>query len=455
MLFHSPVFIIFFVTFLAGFFIFKGQLQIVYTCVASFIFYAWWYPPYILLLLGLTLFTHFACLKQVKSSLALVLIILIGFLPLLVFKYANFALSTLQPFIYIDVLPEDNWSLPIGISFITFTAIAYVLDVRAERIEKPTSIWTTGLFISFFPQLIAGPILRAKELIPQLHIMSIRLDRIKLFCLLFAIGAFKKVGVADQLAPFVDNAYTHVDEVDQLTALIAIYAFSIQIYCDFSGYTDMALALAALLNVTLPINFFSPYGATSIRDFWRRWHITLSRWLRDYLYIPLGGSHVSLARTVGAAIMTMALGGLWHGAGWSFIIWGVLHGVLVSIEHVFSRLNFHLPVPDWLKTLVVFHIVTILWVFFRAATLDDVGSMLQVSLLGPWNITKWSFTHIGLILTLCTLVLIGHAWDRLPNIVNLATAVPAAVVVPFALMVALICSALSVNNPSAFIYFDF
>jgi len=379
--------------------------------------------------------------------------IALSLLPLAFFKYAGFISENLEAISGHEISFESNLSLPIGISFISFTAIAYIIDTRKQRELVERKFWHTALFFSFFPQLIAGPILRAQELLPQISRIRLVPSEIKFALLLFAIGIVKKVGVADQLAPVVDQIYSGDAPLDFATSLVAFYAFSVQIYCDFSGYTDMALGLGLLLGVRLPLNFNKPYCATSIRDFWRRWHMTLSRFLRDYLYIPLGGSQNGMMRMIFTLLATMLLGGLWHGAAWTFVIWGGIHGVFIAIEHLMEKAGIDLSaIPKWLKNLFVIHLVGIAWIFFRAPDFNRAGDVIAGFVqMGDWTILVNN--PLVPILVLGTFLL--HRKDSVMNIRSFSERTPSSMIITLSIMLILICSALSINNPSAFIYFDF
>jgi alginate O-acetyltransferase complex protein AlgI len=453
MLFHSPTFLVFLAVFLSGLWVFRGEARIVYTCLASYVFYGWWYPPYLFVLLGLTAYAYIFTRFQRIPRAWLFPVIALGLLPLCVFKYTAFVLQNLSAVTGLEPFFHPDWALPLGISFVSFTVIAYVLDVRAGKYPPGGKLSHTALYISFFPQLIAGPVLRAHELMPQIGRIKVQPEKVKLALLLFSVGAMKKVGVADQLAPLVDRIYGSEQVLTSSESILAFYAFSIQIYCDFSGYTDMALALGLLLNVSLPENFERPYIAMSIREFWRRWHMTLSRWLRDYLYVPLGGSRQGIARTVAAITITMALGGLWHGAAWTFVLWGLFHGLLVAAEHVMEKCGVRpLPFPGWIKSLVVFHVVSLLWVFFRAPSLEQAWNLLHGFCVSG-SLDALSMAPLAPVLVVAVIAL--HPLDNLAKVRGLADRLPISVVSPLALMVIVICAALSVNNPSTFIYFDF
>src|SRR6516225_3390946 len=306
---------------------------------ASLVFYGAWRPIYLLLfgssvginfLLGIAMENPQARRAVGMCGVALNLAVL-GF-----FKYANFLLDSLRDVIGAP-LPHLDVILPLGISFFTFQQIAYLVDVmRGAKVERDIVSFT--LFVSFFPQLIAGPLVHHAEMIPQFK--RERLGRSTSLAAqgwaVFVAGLFKKVAIADNLAQFANPLFAQVDvggSVPTEWAWLAILAYSLQIYFDFSGYSDMAIGLALMFGIRLPVNFRSPYKATSIIEFWRRWHITLSRFLRDYLYIPLGGNRFGVGRRYINLMLTMLLGGLWHGAGWTFLIWGGLHGLYLVVNH--------------------------------------------------------------------------------------------------------------------------
>jgi alginate O-acetyltransferase complex protein AlgI len=302
--------------------------------------------------------------------------------------------------------------LPIGISFFTFQAISYVVDVY--RRETPAaSLGDVAILQAFFPHLVAGPIVRANELLPQLR--APRDPRAVLAgpaLLLIAGGFVKKTVVADELARrAVDPVFNDPLGHSGPEVLLAIYGFAGQIYCDFSGYTDMAIGLALLLGYQLPQNFNRPYLALSLRDFWRRWHMTLSRWLRDYLYIPLGGSRRGRAKTYRNVMITMLLGGLWHGAAWTFVLWGGIHGGALSAER-YARERFpRFALPAWAAWLVTFHVVCVAWVFFRAADLHTAFGVLGgLGLSGPSPLV--TLPLVLLVVTAVAIQAVPREWWR-------------------------------------------
>jgi len=283
--------------------------------------------------------------------------------------------------------------LPVGISFYTFQTLSYTIDIYRKQLKPADNILDFGFFVTFFPQLVAGPIVRASEFLPQIH-KRFKLTREEFGAAVFLImcGLFKKVVISDYISiNFVDRVFENPELYIGFSNLMAVYGYSIQIYCDFSGYSDMAIGLAALLGFKLPINFNSPYKAVSITDFWRRWHISLSTWLRDYLYISLGGNRKGKIRTYINLMITMLLGGLWHGAATKFVIWGGLHGLALSIHKLWMR---YFPkiagrsskAYRILAGFITFHFVAFCWIYFRADSLETVYSMLnQIAFRFQWS----------------------------------------------------------------------
>lgn len=362
--------------------------------VASLFFYGYWLPAYLILLLGSIGFNYLIAnfMISFESGRARKTILGIGVTAnLALIAYYKYAAFLVETYIYVSSATIDvpDIILPIGISFFTFQQISYLVSRFRREIDAPKFV-DYVFFISFFPQLIAGPIVTAQQFLPQLAIRKswkIDAEQLAIGFSLFAAGLFKKTVLIDPYVAHFDIIYERaandmpIGFVDGWTAALG---YSFQIYFDFSAYSDMALGLALMFGIRLPINFFSPYKATSIRDFWRRWHITLSKFLRDYLYIPLGGSRHGLSRTMGALLITMGIGGLWHGAGWTFVIWGLGHGVLLALMHCAQRMGM-VPQPPKAPLLAVlyrsaavattFLLVTVLWVVFRA---EDVSSAMNI-----------------------------------------------------------------------------
>ena len=351
---------------------------------ASLLFYALWIPPYLLLLLA-DIGVNYLLLQAIQRGrrrklwLCISIVFTLGLLA--GFKYAMpiaeavvgwWEWGTPSP----GFLPQVI--LPLGISFYSFQIVGFAVDAyRRDTGEESVPLGRYALFIAFFPQLIAGPILRGREMLPQLaRGGQVDRERDRRGIRFLAWGLFKKVVLSDfLLAPFVNIVFLSPGDAGFEIHWIAIYAFAFQIYFDFSGYTDMARGLALLLGYELPDNFLEPYLSRGPSEFWRRWHITLSRWLRDYLYIPLGGNRRSLSRTHVNLLLTMLLGGLWHGAGWTFVAWGAMHGILLSLERA---IGWHSQGPgerlqwrDAPRIFVFFHLTCLSWVFFRAESLGD------------------------------------------------------------------------------------
>lgn len=342
--------------------------------LASLFFYAWW-DPRNLLLITLSIGFNFALgewLGRWRSRWLLALGIGANLAVIGHFKYQAFFLSVFNSVSGSD-LTAVTLILPLGISFFTFQQIAYLVDVyRGDAPER--SVLRYALFVTFFPQLIAGPIVHLKELLPELDRPAANLQISQDFAVgisIFVIGLAKKVLIADSLAPLatpVFDAAARNDPIATLNAWRAALAYTGQLYFDFSGYSDMAVGLARMFGVRLPINFFSPYQAVSITDFWRRWHMTLSRFLRDYLYVPLGGNRRGVARTYINLLLTMVLGGLWHGANWTFVLWGLFHGALLALERAIGLDRAKRAVLP--RAALTFFLVVLGWVLFRSADLD-------------------------------------------------------------------------------------
>ena len=383
MLFNSDEYLIYFLPLALAAFFLLGRLRASFAVAAlvaaSLFFYAWWNPRYLPLILASIGF-NFAIgrlLRRAPQHAKVMLACGVGanLLLLGVFKYADFAVRNA---IAITGLPLalPHIVLPLGISFFTFTQIAYLVDVHRGRASEP-SLLNYALFVSFFPHLLAGPILHHSEMMPQFASPTNKRPQpshIAAGLFLLAIGLVKKVCIADPLAPVVAAGFDHPETLSALTAWLAVIAYTLEIYFDFSGYTDMALGAARMFNIRMPVNFDSPYHSTDIREFWRRWHMTLSRFLREYLYIPLGGNRHGTVRTALNVLVTFLLGGLWHGAAWTFVAWGALHGTGLVCQRAWERSGLRLPRPlAWAVTSLF---VMVAWVFFRAGSLASAAAVL-------------------------------------------------------------------------------
>jgi D-alanyl-lipoteichoic acid acyltransferase DltB (MBOAT superfamily) len=399
MIFSSSKFILLFlpIAFFGYFYLNKMRLVLAgkaWLVAMSLFFYAYWKISYLPLLL-VSIFFNFAVgtalapdpsIKRLRFSRRFVLIISIAANLVLLgyFKYTNFLIDNINTIFGVHyVLPPIL--LPLGISFFTFTQIAYLVDsYRGEA--KEYNFLNYALFVTFFPHLIAGPILHHREMMSQFEsrwTLAVRYRNIFYGLFIFSIGLFKKVVIADTFAIWVNTGFDGGMTLDFFTAWLCSLSYTFQLYFDFSGYCDMAIGASLLFNIWLPINFNSPYKALDIQDFWRRWHITLSRYLRDYLYIPLGGNRCSTVRVYFNLMVTFILGGLWHGASWMFVIWGALHGIALVFHRVWSRLEWQMP--KWLAWLLTFNFINITWIFFRAKTIDDalriIRGMLDINSL--------------------------------------------------------------------------
>jgi alginate O-acetyltransferase complex protein AlgI len=385
---------------------------------ASYYFYGQWNWLYLALILFSTVTDYMIGLGLVKvrrPRQLLVISLLVNLGVLFFFKYANWAIGNWNA---VDTLVGGSMTiapldllLPVGISFYTFQSMSYTIDVYRGDSPPRRNFLDYSLFIAFFPQLVAGPIVRDGEFFKELdRDRSLDFATVRQALVLIALGYVKKIVVADNLASVVDPVFDATVAQGFWDTLLAIYAFAFQIYCDFSGYTDIAIGCALLLGFRFPKNFNYPYVAESIQDFWRRWHMTLSRWLRDYLYISLGGNRKSPARTRVNLLLTMLLGGLWHGASWNFVIWGGLHGAYLAVERVIKK-----RWPGWnrdsrsmrlLRVFITFHLVCFAWIFFRAHDLSGVERIL--SGLGRFSLADFDADrHLGL-----CVVLAGLAWAQ-------------------------------------------
>lgn len=400
MVFSSPTFLLFFAVlllFYAGARNYRERAAVI--LVGSLIFYASWKPVYLVLLAASVSINYliYSGLSATRSKSLLVagLVLNLGFLGGV--KYLGMMLDTVlrvgawlgQPAGGVSADWTD-WALPLGISFYTFHMLSVMIDVYRGEWTHRISFRAWWLYVTFFPHMIAGPILRASELVEQLeNLQPLRADDIRLGALVFLAGLIKKVLFADNLAPLADELFSRPEALDFYTAWLAATAFGLQIYFDFSGYSEMAIGLALMFGVTLPRNFLHPYTSRSVREFWQRWHVTLSRWLRDYLYISLGGNRHGLPRNLANLMITMLLGGLWHGAAWTFVFWGFLHGMYLVLHRLLLDLYSRLGVVansgtarvlSWLGWPVTLALVWVTWVFFRAPTFDDAWTITAAML---------------------------------------------------------------------------
>lgn len=394
MLFNSFEFIFFFlpVTFFLYYFFLDKRLFLGAKAVliaASLFYYAWWKLEYLPIILATVLFNY--VIGTVLSSESdrnksarlhiLVIGITMNLLLLGYYKYFDFLAENINRVTGagFDLM---ELTLPLAISFFTFQQIAYLVDSYRGQ-TKEYDFLNYALFVTFFPQLIAGPIVHHKEMMPQFASrwnMVLRYRNIAAGLFIFSIGLFKKVIIADKFGQWANLGFDRADYLNMIEAWATSLSYTFQLYFDFSGYTDMAIGVALLFNIRLPINFNSPYKSLNIQDFWRRWHITLSRFLRDYVYIPLGGNRLGEFRTCNNLMITFIIGGLWHGAGWTFLFWGVLHGCALVVYRFWSKTG--VVLHRYLAWFITFNFINIAWVFFRAETWNDAVKVLDGMFFG-------------------------------------------------------------------------
>lgn len=486
MLFNSYEFIFLFlpITFFIYFYFNRKRLTEAskgFLVISSLFFYSWWniiYLPLILLsmVFNYVIGTSLTKEKQHKkiNKKQLLTIGIVGNVSLLgYFKYADFFINNVN-FVLGSDIPLLHLALPLAISFFTFQQIAYLVDSYKGE-TKEYDFLNYAVFVTFFPQLIAGPIVHHKEMMPQFANVRnkvINYKNIALGLFIFSIGLFKKVVIADTFAVWATNGFDNAEVLTFLEAWTTSLSYSFQLYFDFSGYTDMAIGAALLFNIKLPINFNSPYKATNIQDFWRRWHITLSRFLREYIYIPLGGNRKGNFRTYNNLMATFVIGGLWHGAGWTFIFWGFLHGLALIIHRIWNQLGFKLnSIIAWIIT---FNFVNITWIFFRAKEWDDSIKVLKgmfgltgivlphallnkLAFLSPYgiefgsfleNIKGDQFTPIWIVVFLFVVIYFKNSMEKRDSFkLNYKTSIFSGLLLGYAV--------LSMNKVSVFLYFNF
>ena len=439
MLFNSIDFIVFFIIVLSSIVVIKNRkYQHLFLLIASYFFFYYSSNYLIILLIFSTILDFYLGkaiwnTKEITKKKILLVISLAGNLGLLgFFKYADFAILQFnilgEHFNLANDIPFLNMVLPIGISFYTFQTISYTVDIYRGKLKPSESFKEFALFVAFFPQLVAGPIVRASEFLPQLREkievggdnlkqIIIHNSNLKLGITIMAFGFLKKMFFADNIAPLVNDIFIAPIGSESFTIILGAIAFGIQIYGDFSGYSDIAIGAALILGFKLPMNFNFPYFARSPSDFWKRWHISLSTWLRDYLYIPLGGNKKSSSRTYLNLMAVMIIGGLWHGAAWNFIIWGILHGMYLSLQKILidrfpiiKNNKFFSSKPGIIiSILVTQYLVFLTWIPFRVKNLDDLTYSMQKYILLDFQIDKtiefiiehqFSFVLIWIFITL-------------------------------------------------------
>ncbi len=488
MLFHSLQFLIFFSVVVALYFAVPYRYRWLLLLCASYLFYASYQPAYIFLLFVLTAINYYAALQMgeervtsgvKKRYLFFCLLSNIGIL--LLFKYCNFFTQSLTGFVgqyNISLnIPELRLLLPIGISFFIFKNMSYAIDVyRGDKIpERHLGIF--ALYIAFFPQLLAGPIERSTRLIPQFHeSFDFDYERVTKGLKLVFWGIFQKMVIADNLAPLVDSVYNYPSQYRGLPLFLGTFFFAFQIYCDFSGYSDIAIGAAQIMGYKTMDNFNRPYFSKSIAEFWRRWHISLSSWFRDYLYIPMGGNRVPVPRWYLNLFVVMLICGFWHGANWTFLVWGGIHGFYLVSSIITRPLRSHLTraiglhrlpkLHSFFKVMITFFLVCFAWIFFRANTISDALSIIY-NLFAGWdsaftvkgleNIPFWTNLKFELIVSLVAIIILlfVQLLERRGNMIDQVSVKPAWIRWPayyFLLLAILLCGNFGSKQ---FIYFQF
>lgn len=468
MLFPTLTFGLFFLVFAAVWTAWSNDWRKLILLVASWVFYGAWDWRFVpLLIVSAVMNWGTAALiartpEPARRKRWLIAGVALNLALLGFFKYFDFFAEQAGSLLALSGIKQDpalrQVLLPVGISFLTFQGISYVVDVSKGRLP-PARLLDILTLMSFFPHLVAGPIVRAADLVPQFQ-TSPRLNRgmVSMGLLLIVWGLFKKAVIASELSTqFVDPVFAAPALHSQLDLILASYGYAVQIYCDFSAYSDMAIGVAALLGYRFPRNFDRPYRAESLQDFWRRWHISLSRWLRDYLYIDaLGGNRGGRFRVYRNLMITMLLGGLWHGAAWTFVIWGGLHGAALCIERVWARapLTKAWVLPRWAKIVLTFHVVTLGWIFFRAASFGDAIAYLG-GIFSPAPGAETSVTPLVLALIVFGLAIHALRWDGMARMAErIRRLSPVAVAAGLAATM-LVVDAMRYEGVAPFIYFRF
>lgn len=396
MLFNSLLFLVFFVIVTITYYLLPHKLRWMWLLAASSYFYMYFKPVYILIILFTIIVDYCAGILIEKATgktrrfyLILSLVTNIGVLAF--YKYFNFLagnLNLLSGAFHGPQIPLLDFILPIGLSFHTFQAMSYTIEVYRGNQPAERHFGLYALYVMFYPQMVAGPIERPQHILPQLHrINNFRSSNLITGLFFMAMGLFKKVVIADRLGLYVDPVFTNPHGHSALELLVATYFFAFQIYCDFSGYSDIAIGTALVLGIELMQNFNFPYLASNVSDFWKRWHISLSTWFRDYLYIPMGGSRVNFLVTCINLLIVFMISGLWHGANWKYLVWGLIHGLLLVAYQLFNKYNIRIKGFTFFKWLITFNLVCLAWVFFRAGTVTDALYILNKIFSG------YSFTY--------------------------------------------------------------
>lgn len=466
MLFNSLTYLIFFPTICILYWCIPSRYRNIMLLIASYYFYMSWKPSYAILIM-ITSLSTWGCALQIdhheeRKKLIISLCIIINLLILFTFKYYNFAVNTITSTFSLTgfrlYIPHSDFLLPVGISFYTFQCIGYIIDVYRKDIKPERDLLTYALFVSFFPQLVAGPIERAKNLLPQFHATHIFnsdafIDGLKMMIW----GFFMKLCIAGNVAPYVDAVYNNVPNHNGTSFLLASFFFTFQIFCDFGGYSLIAIGTAKCLGFKLMQNFNHPYLSLSVKEFWRRWHISLSSWFSDYVYIPLGGSRCSQIKHYRNLLITMLTSGLWHGANWTFVCWGGLHGLYLICNSYYSKLTKKkIIAPKYVRIIFTFAFISLAWIFFRANSIIEASTIISKIITDHGPIFKGD----GIPSLILPLLMIGillfkeikdeyHINLSFMHNSRLWVSVPSCAVV---IMIILLCAEF---NSGQFIYFQF
>lgn len=479
MLFNSYSYAIFLPIVFILYWIIPQKYKWILVLAASYYFYMCWNPKYIVLIFGTTVISYMAALfigrtdDKKKKKIILVFTVIVCMGVLFLFKYFNFALESISDFLKLFTI---NFSpvtlklmLPVGISFYTFQTMSYVIDVYKGDAEAENHFGYYAAFISFFPQLVAGPIERTNNLLPQLKAdKKFDYNKASYGIRLMVWGFFKKLVIADNFSVYVDQVFNNTQKYQGGAFLIASFLFTIQIYCDFSGYSDIAIGTAKLLNVDLMTNFKSPYFSASVKEFWQRWHISLSTWFRDYVYIPLGGNRCSKWKHNRNLLITFLVSGIWHGANWTYVVWGGIHGIAQILENIFRKKQIEKKENRifWgLKVLLVFIFCDFAWIFFRANSIGEAFYVIRSCFIGMGNPVSYLYnglTEVGLsvetvsLFAIYLLILAAYDFYSLKSDAILWVGKQKKLVryiIYFVILLVIICCRAS--GEAAFVYFQF
>lgn len=466
MLFNSLTYLLFFPTICILYWCIPSKFRNVMLLIASYYFYMSWEPAYAILIMITSLSTWGCALlidkKERQKKLIITLCIIINLLLLFTFKYYNFAVytitSTLSLTGYRLYIPHSDFLLPVGISFYTFQCIGYIIDVYRKDIKPEKDLITYTLFVSFFPQLVAGPIERAKNLLPQFHAKHAFdgdsfIDGLKMMIW----GYFMKLCIAGNVAPYVDAVYNNVPNHNGTSFLLATFFFTFQIFCDFGGYSLIAIGTAKCLGFKLMQNFNHPYLSLSVKEFWRRWHISLSSWFSDYVYIPLGGSRCNQIKHYRNLLITMLTSGLWHGANWTFVCWGGLHGLYLICNSYYYKFTNKKPIaPKLLRIIVSFFFISFAWIFFRANSITEAFTIITSIITSHGQLFKGDgIPSLVLPLLMIGILLFKETKDEYQLELSLMHNSNPWISVPSSAMIIIIILLCAEFNSGQFIYFQF